>query len=405
MIVHVSTNQSGGAGIAARRLHQGLLKQGTDSRFVSAQGIASKSSSIDVLPKIYPRFWQRAARKVGLGLTAQERWEKKRKTFACEDIFSSSIESDSRLLLHNSIRRASVINLHWVAGILPWADFFRKNTKPIVWTLHDMNPFMGVFHYETDRQRGSAASQAFDEQIRYQKRDILAGVRSPVIVTPSKWLQEQSQASELFGGFRHEHIPYGLDTSVFKSHPQEFARSVFGLPQDRKLMLVVAERLDDHRKGFDLLVRALQMPELVRDWDLVAVGDGPLPFDNLKYHRVGTISDERLMSLVYSAADMTVIASREDNLPNVILESLCCGTPVVGTPAGGVSEPIVNGRDGFISEQINAQALSAAIRLGIETTFDPTIIAKAAVERYDEGVQANRYSQLYASLGSREEVS
>ncbi len=398
MIAHVSTSQGGGAGNAARRLHEGLLKQGTDSRFLSAHGVVSESARMDVLPKAYPRFWQRAARKFGLGLTAQERWDKECRALDCTDIFTSSIESDAGLLHHDSIRQATVINLHWVAGMLPWAEFFRENTKPVVWTLHDMNPFMGVFHYETDRQRGSAASHEIELQVRRTKSQILKTARSPVIVTPSKWLQEQSLASELFGKFRHEHIPYGLDTRVFRPHPQAFARSVFGLPLDRKLVLVVAERLNDHRKGFDLLLNALQVPELAKGWDLVAVGDGPLPLDNLKYHRVGTITDERLMSLVYSAADLTVIASREDNLPNVILESLCCGTPVIGTPAGGIPEPIATGRDGFIAEQTNAEALQAAIRTGMATTFDQAVIARNAAERYDEGVQALRYRELYSSL-------
>ena len=188
------------------------------------------------------------------------------------------------------------------------------------------------------------------------------------------------------------------DTQVFKPFSQVLARSIFHLPTDRKLMLVVAERLDDYRKGFDLLLKALQMPELAAEWDLVAVGEGDIPLESLTYHRIGTISDDRLMALAYSAADLTVIASREDNLPNVILESLCCGTPVVGTPAGGIPEPIVPGRDGFVAESITSNGLSRAIREAMSHSFDRELIAKEAAARFDGALQAKRYQDLYNEL-------
>jgi glycosyltransferase involved in cell wall biosynthesis len=398
MILHISTSQGGGAGTAARRLHEGLLKKGTDSRFLAAQGVASELRGLEVLPKHYPRFWQRAARKLGLGLTAHDRWDQTRKAICCTNVFTSGIESDLGLMGHDSIQNADLINLHWVAGMLPWVEFFRTNKKPVVWTLHDMNPFMGIFHYETDRQRGSLMARELDDQIRSRKEQFMRGTSGIVVVTPSRWLQRLSASSELFRRFRHEHIPYGIDTTIFKPHPQAFARSIFDLPQGRKLVLVVAERLDDHRKGFDLLREALKVPELERDWDLVAVGDGPLPFENLKYHRLGVINDERLMALVYSAADMTIIASREDNFPNVILESLCCGTPVIGTPAGGIPESIVNGRDGFVAESIKSECLAAAIRAGIACDFNRSLIASCAALQFDQAVQATRYLDLYREL-------
>jgi len=398
VIVHVSTSQTGGAGNAARRLHEGLLQQDVDSHFVSAVGTENSPQNLEILAKRYPRFWQRAAQKFGIGLSPDDRWRRTTASLDCASVFSSSIESDSTLLSHPSVQQASIINLHWVAGILDWKAFFPNVRCPIVWTLHDMNPFMGIFHYETDRQRSNAASQELDASVRERKRGFLKSRTSPVIVAPSAWLLDKSQNSELFGGFRHEHIPYGLDTNVFKPYPQKFARSVFQLPSDRKLMLVVAERLSDHRKGFDLLLKALQMPELSTEWDLVAVGEGELPLGNLKYHRLSAISDERLMALIYAAADMTVIASREDNLPNVILESLCCGTPVVGTPAGGIPEPIRQGRDGFIADSISSDALATAIRRAMSHTFDRALIAKEAAARYDGALQANRYQELYEQL-------
>lgn len=398
MIVHVSTNQSGGAGNAARRLHEGLRLDNIDSYFVSALGTANSKQHLEILAKRYPRFWKRAARKLGFGLSTQDQWDRKTATMNGANVFASGIETDSTLLEHARLRNATIINLHWVAGILPWRTFFQSAQCPVVWTLHDMNPFLGIFHYETDRQRASVAAQQLDAQILEQKQKILTRGTAPVIVSPSAWLRDKAQSSHLFRQFQHRHIPNGLNTHVFRPYSQAMARSVFRLPTDRKLMLVVAERLDDYRKGFDLLLKALQMPELAAEWDLVAVGEGDIPLESLTYHRIGAISDERLMALAYAAADMTVIASREDNLPNVILESLCCGTPVVGTPAGGIPEPIIRGRDGFVAESITSDALSAAIRQAMSHTFDREIIAKEAAARFDSALQAKRYQALYNEL-------
>ena len=399
MITHLSANQTGGAAISARRLHNGLQSLGTDSHFLSLVGEPNTKLGVDVLPKLYPRFWHNAAYRLGFPVQQHLKWQRRMKQLDCEGLFTSNIESDHDVLSHPTVQEASVLNLHWVPGMLDWKTFFASVDRPLVWTLHDMNPFLGIFHYTVDRDRASPALQRLDRDILEIKKRILHSLdRPPVIVSPSKWLLRESSQSELFSGLRHVHIPYGLDTTVFKPFPQGFARDVFQLPQDRKLMLVVAEQLDDHRKGFDLLVDALSSMKLPYDLELVAVGKGAVPVASMRCHHLGSIHDERLMALLYSAVDYTAITSRQDNLPNVVLESLCCGTPVVGTPAGGIPEPIISERDGFVAESISSSALSDAIRQAISQTFDRERIAKEAAARYNGVLQARRCQALYDEM-------
>lgn len=399
MIVHVSSSPEGGAGVAARRLHDGLRQHGADSHFVSAVGQSDDHRNYEVLPRRQLSLWKRIGRKFGCYPTQHDAWEHQAEELDCVNVFTSSVESDSTLLSSSTVQSASIINLHWTAGVLPWKDFFATVKCPVVWTLHDMNPFMGIFHYATDKARGSKPACEFDDRVAQQKKALLNGHR-PTIVAPSRWLSQKAQQSELFHDFAHQHIPYGLDTNVFKPYDQTCARSVFNLPSNRKLMLIVAERLDDHRKGFDLLVEAVQGidAKLLAEWDLVAIGHGKVPVSNIKCHHTGVIADERLMALAYSAADMTVIASREDNLPNVILESLSCGTPVVGTPAGGIPEPIVSDRDGIVADTVSASSLAAAISRAVSLDFQRGRIAVAAHDRYRLAVTASRYLSLYQSI-------
>lgn len=400
MILQVTTSQTGGAGAAAMRLHCGLNAQEADSRLLSGTGKQCHSRKLELIPKRPMSSVQRLARKLGGGLTSQEKWEQTRKATGSPEIFSSGFDSDSALLTHPLLSQASVVNLHWVAGILPWAKFFGNVRKPVVWTLHDMNPFLGIFHYEVDRLRASPRAIAFDSEVRDKKREILAGVPDMVVVTPSRWLMELSQNSDVLGRFRHEHIPNGVDTSVFKPHSRQFARSVFGLPQNRRLLLITAERLSDYRKGFDLLTEALNIAQLSEEWDILEVGNGEVQVPIHQSHRIGQLSDERLMSLAYCAADITLVASREDNLPNVILESLCCGTPVIATPSGGNPEPIRQGLDGLVAKAVDALAISNALRRGAEMNFQTEAIAKSAASRYSLPVLARRYIELYSSLSN-----
>ena len=87
---------------------------------------------------------------------------------------------------------------------------------------------------------------------------------------------------------------------------------------------------------------------------------------------LGIIRDERLMSVVYSAADVFVIPSLMDNLPNTVLESLLCGTPVIGFPVGGILDMVQDGENGYLTNEISVPALVKTLNtyLAAPTIFD-----------------------------------
>ena len=89
----------------------------------------------------------------------------------------------------------------------------------------------------------------------------------------------------------------------------------------------------------------------------VAAGKGAQS-DSPQIRYLGNVPDERLMSVVYNCADLTVIPSREDNFPNTVGESLCCGTPVVGFARGGIPEMIEDGINGVLVGRLTSEALA-----------------------------------------------
>ena len=122
-----------------------------------------------------------------------------------------------------------------------------------------MQPFNGIFHYSVDRDRAGAEARQLGERVRLWKRQVLADVapQKLTIVTPSRWLGQQSKASEVLGRFPRRVIPYGLNTDVFRPWPRPIARQLFGLPQDCWLLLSV---LMITERGWICLLRHLRRP-------------------------------------------------------------------------------------------------------------------------------------------------
>lgn len=398
-ILHISTSNQGGAANAALRLHQGLLNAGNNSKYLCLQ-----QSNRDI-PEVYDfgrkkqTLFLRGLRKLGLSPSKADK--NRRQIQGLEgkyEIFTFS-NTDYDLTKHPLVQEADVIHLHWIANFLDWPSFFKSITKPIVWTLHDMNPFQGGFHYADDVERNQKIFGKIEQRLREIKLKALEGVRNLTITPPSEWLTQASRNSVLLGRFPHQTIPYGLDTQLFRPLDRNFARQVFNLPQDKKLLLFVADSVANPRKGMDLLVEALRLlPE--KDVVIVTIGGGKVGqlSEQPEHIYLGRIQDERLMALAYSAADLFVIPSREDNLPNTVLESIACGTPVVGYQIGGIPDMLIEEKNGFLAPELSPEALAQTIQKALDTNFDRAWIRADAVQRFDQSVQAQRYLELYRDI-------
>ncbi len=280
----------------------------------------------------------------------------------------------------------------------------------MVWTLHDMEPFNGGLHYNKlitgINQDGypiysplNREEQMISEEIINQKKRALNGVENITVVAPSVWLKNESRKSMLLGKYPHQAISYGLDVSVFKLYDKSFARKIFNLPADKTILLFVAHFLSNNRKGFAFLQKSM---ELINNDKLVVctVGSSTVKFNNLQVLDLGRIDDDRLMALAYASADAFIIPSIEDNLPNTMLESLACGTPVIGFPVGGIAEVIENGVNGYLANEISVQGLKQAISTFLDSSdkFNNVKISEEACMSFNLEQQAEAYRNLYTQL-------
>lgn len=399
-VLHICTKDSGGAAIAGIRLHKGLLGQGVNSKFLFQEKKTTEIPQSYYLDRDKKTFRSQLFDKLRFHKSIEQKNKEKLKGVAKNYDMFSFAESDIDITHLELYQEADLINLHWVPRFLDYPSFFRKCKKPIVWTLHDMNPFHGGFHYLLDQEKNSGTIKKIDRQIWAVKQDAYVHCASLTTVAPSKWMYQAVTSSVLLGNFPAHHIPNGIDTTIFKTHNQLFARDVFNLPEDKKILLFVSDSLSNERKGFDLLLQAISEIQDDALW-LCTVGKANVETDQFSnISSLGNIADERLISLLYSACDAFVLPSREDNFPNVLLEATACGTPVIAFSIGGVPDIIQHEKNGLLAEDVSANSLQAAIEIFLsgKFQFSRDKIREQTSKDYTLEVQAEQYITLYNKI-------
>lgn len=420
-ILIVNTYDRGGAANACKRLHLALLNKKISSKVLLKFKQNNWPESLEFLhPSIKLSTQQKIKNKFKKLLQELKIYSPKPKKDINQNFLNNREKGLELFSFPNSniditetdlYKEADVVNLHWVANFLDYKSFFKKNKKPVVWTLHDMNPFSGGEHYEEsllgiaekgnplERNR-SANEIEFSNQNLILKREILAEVDNLTIVAPSKWLVHEAQNSDVFGKFKVEYIQYGLDPDIYSPRDRNYSRDLLGIPKKKKVILFVADSINKNRKGFDFLKKAFKKLKL-ENITLCTIGDSDkLEIEN-KVVELGTIKDEMIMSYAYSAADVFVIPSLMDNLPNTVLESLMCGTPVIGFPVGGIPDMIQNGVNGLLTTEISVISLFETLTKFLDTPekFDRNRIRKDAVKKYNQTIQAKKYIDLFKKIG------
>ena len=418
-VLLVNTYDRGGAANSCKRLHSALLNAGVVSKVLLKKKKNNWRESYKYeLANHTPSFEKKIRQKIK-SLAKKIRLYNPNKLLDQNNAFIQSRneglelfsfpQSQIDITKSTLYKESDLINLHWVANFLDYKSFFEQVSKPVVWTLHDMNPFSGGEHYiekfyslddsgfPVKRKITEEEFVVLKKNIEYKKKAISL-VKDLTIVAPSKWLAEEARRSEVFGGLPVHHIPYSLDHDNFQPMNKILARKKMGIPLEKKVILFVADSIKNKRKGFEYLTRAFTHLDR-KDIILCAVGKNTNQIKNSNLMELGAI-EEKKMSAVYSAADVFVIPSIMDNLPNTVLESLMCGTPVIGFPVGGIPEMIEEGVNGMLTKEVSVASLTETIKLFLDSkkNYDRNLIRAKAVNKYGLQVQADRYIKLFEEI-------
>jgi glycosyltransferase involved in cell wall biosynthesis len=195
--------------------------------------------------------------------------------------------------------------------------------------------------------------------------------------------------------------------SVFFPSNKQLMRNKYSLPQEKKIIIMGAAKLNDSIKGFDFLRQALSFLKR-KEKDLLLVLFGKIKDDALflsnmsvEYVNMGLLSDMSVIAELYAAADVTVVPSYYEAFGQTLIESMACGCPVVSFNNSGQMDVINHQINGYLAEYKNPEDLAAGIERVLKNTEKlglPDACVKKVKENYSEAVVAEKNISLYADL-------
>ena len=349
-----------GASIAARRLHEALLSQGSISDMLVSE-VQSDT------PRVHPAYTGvgKVRAKVRHSIDKLPLRFYTRKPSAP---FSSSWLGSS---IHRKIDQfqPDIVHLHWCQTSFLPTGTLPHIPCPIVWTYHDMWAFTGGCHYTAGcdhylKQCGccpilsSNSPGDVSHWLWKQKYHAYRNVaKSLNVVCPSNWMADLARQAPLLTGVPVHVIANPISAQMFQPIDKKTARRLLGLPEKGRLVLIGATSKGDRRKGFDLLDAALhQYASLpgAEPLGLVTLGTrnstAVSETKGLTTWNIGFLQDEVSLCALYNAVDVVALPSREENLSNMLSEALCCGIPCLAFAIGGNGDLIQHQVNGYLAK-------------------------------------------------------
>lgn len=367
------------SGNAALRLHSAMLEAGIDSTMLSLSADVS-GERIRHLHNVYQiiSFFDE---KILRYLT--------RKAVKKFGLFSFPVLG-SNISNKNQIRNADIIYLHWInGGFLNLHSIKKlvKLNKPVVFFMHDMWTITGGCHHSFQCEKYKEECnrcQIFSEQkendlsrIEFvRKARLLASFNNFYFIAPSTWLYNCTKQSKLTVDKPVFYIPNIIDNKLFKPFGKALAKQILNINTDKTVISFGAISVNSPYKGLDYLKSALRLLEAKLEVDkclILVFGSAcdkqmseDIPYE-IKF--LGKLRDDLSTVITYNASDVFIAPSLADNLPTTVMESLCCGTPVVGFNVGGIPDMISHKVNGYLAKYKDAEDLSTGIMYCLENNI------------------------------------
>lgn len=321
-------------------------------------------------------------------------------------------------LLHNlKFSNSKILHLHNTHGY--YLSFLALKhiavNKKIVWTLHDEYLITGhcSFTIRCERWKQGCGTcpdlkiyppLELDTTIENQleKKNFLKQIQ-PCIVTPSEWLAKRVEFTYPF--LKKLHVIYnGVDVNIFKPTKNVAELKIkHNIPPQKFIVLFVAElSVANPFKGGDILIEIIQSLTHRTDILFLTIGGNTSDYSNVV--SLPYIADEQIISELYSLSDIMLYPTKADNLPLVVLESMACGTPVIASDIGGISEIIDDKNNGYlISNNCKTEFINSLFTFYAMSDNEKNRVSTSAIEKIHQKFSLERmlssYRTLYKELG------
>lgn len=411
-VLIVSTSEKkGGAAVAAKRLMEALINNGVKAKML-VRDKQSECITVAALPRSpwlrWHFLWERFI------IYVYSRFSRKH----LFDIDIANAGTDITRL--PEFREADVIHLHWInQGMLSLKGIRKilQSGKPVVWTMHDVWPATAICHLALNCRHfmkqchhcqylpNGGGEHDLSTAVWNVKRRIFKFYEVSFVAC-SHWLENEAKSSMLLNGQSVTSIPNPIDTRVFRPSDKAKARGEEHLPADKKLILFVCQRLTNRYKGMQHLIEACQKlvsdhPEMSSNVGVVLLGSdaeevaSQLPFAS---YPLGYVDDEHRIARIYSAADIFVLPSLSENLPNTIMEAMACGIPCLAFRVGGIPEEIDHLKNGYVARYEDAADLANGMHWLLEEANWEVLsqnCVNKVVQNYSQSSVAMRYIEVY----------
>lgn len=398
---------SGGAARAAYRLHKSLLASNIHSRMLVQDKISDDYTVIGANSKV-----EKIMNKLRFTIDSLPvRFYKNRK----KTLFSPSWFGFNSIVDKINEINPDIVHIHWICGGMIKIEEMAKIKAPIIWSLHDNWAFTGGCHIKWECEKyiescgacpvlGSNKVNDLSKKTYNRKQKIFSTIDNMTIVGLSNWVNECSKTSSLLNDKRHVNLPNPIDANIFKPFDKQISRKLWNLPIDTKLVLFGSNSAtSDINKGFKELSEALhKLTE--KNIELVVYGSSkPKNSQNFGFttHYLGYLHDDVSLVTLYSAADVMVVPSIQENLSNTIMESLSCAIPVVAFDIGGNSDMIEHKKNGYLSKSFDTTDLKNGIEWVLNSENYDELCKNArdkVLRKFDNSVVSQQYIELYKKV-------
>ncbi len=410
-----TTEQKGGAAIAANRLMAALNGHGIKAKMLVSQKVTDNLSVANAGNRwcfMYHFLKER------LCIFIANRFSK-RNLFAV-DIANAGTD----ITKTKEFKEADVVHLHWInQGFLSLKVIGRiiKSGKPVVWTLHDMWEFTGICHYANSCEKyktecnncpllATACERDLSNKVFRKKLKIFEGCNVRFVAV-STWLADCARQSHLLGGQSIQVIPNVLPVSRYKIQDKVASRRLLDLPQEKKIIVFGAVKIEDERKGLTYLNQALRLlieqKTYTEEQLFVVLFGGVKQADILdeipvQYSYKGFLENDEMLSALYSAADVAAIPSLYETFGQTVIEAQACGCLPVTFTGSGQMDIITHCQNGYLAEYYSVEDFAHGLQWALKQNLDGESIRANVVKKYGESAVASKYVDLYNQICKQE---
>ena len=311
----------------------------------------------------------------------------------------------------DEFKKADIVHLHNISGHFFKLATIKKiaETKPIVWTFHDMQPinhyFAHSFHENPTLGLFTGESPKIISNIiwwnhiylKLRKISIYRATNFNVI-SPSIWLQKKIQKTYLKDK-NIEVINNGINEKIFQPGDKIAARKKLYLPIDKKIILTISDSGKNNAlKGWNFTKEVIAKLNL-DDYIIINIGNTQSWIEkNVIF--IKKIQEKNLLKLYYQAADLLLFPSLAENFPLTILESMASGTPVVAFDVGGINEQIDHKINGYLAKYKDSDDLINGINF-IYKCGQKNLSLKCRekiINHFTSELMTQKYIELYKKI-------